>query len=130
MPMLPIACAILFAKDVHKLANFYATVFEMAIVDADQSHHLLRMDGFELVIRGIPEAIAMDIEISTPPALREECAIKICLPVKSLPDSRRIADQNGGQLAATSKEWEDQNFRVCDGNDPEGNVFQARQSKA
>ncbi len=125
--MLPTPSAVLFSTDVHKLAGFYATVFGMEIAERAQTHERLTIEGFELVIHGIPEAIAKQIEISIPPVIREDCAVKIGLPVKSLADARRIAKQNGGRLAPPAKEWEDRGIRACDGHDPEGNVFQARQ---
>ncbi len=128
--MLPTPSAVLFSKDVHKLADFYATVFGMEIVEKEQTHERLTINGFELVIHLIPEAIGKQIEISDPPMIREDCAIKICLPVESLADSRRIAIQNGGRLAPESMEWEARGIRACDGHDPEGNVFQARQNVA
>ena len=128
MSAIPTPCAVLFAKDVRKLANFYATVFDMEISEEEQTHELLTIEGFELVIHGIPQAVARQIEISSPPIVREDSAMKICLPVESLADARRIVEANGGQLAAKSKEWEARGFRACDGYDPEGNVFQARQA--
>ena len=32
----------------------------------------------------------------------------------------------GGELNANEKEWEFDKHRVCDGYDPEGNIFQIR----
>jgi len=36
----------------------------------------------------------------------------------------------GGQLNSTAREWKFRDTRVCDGHDPEGNMFQLRETLA
>ena len=68
------------------------------------------------------------MNLTQPPALREDSCIKLCLPVDSIAAARTQAAQLGGQIGPTAKEWEARGFRACDGYDPEGNVFQVRES--
>ena len=122
--------AVIFAKDVNGLAGFYRNVLEMTEVQADADHVVLEAEGFQLVIHGIPAAIAASFEISTPPEIRGETPIKLCLPVSCLAAARQQARALGGGMGSPDREWTARNFRACDGFDPEGNVFQARESAA
>jgi predicted enzyme related to lactoylglutathione lyase len=130
MSNLPLPCAVVFSKDVRKMADFYIHLFGMESVESGEAHEVLAVPGFELVIHGIPTAIAKSIEICNPPLLREDSPIKICLPVANLAEARKIAEQFGGYLGPKEKQWEARGFRACDGYDPEGNIVQARESVA
>ncbi len=59
---------------------------------------------------------------------REDTPLKLCLPVPSIAPGRALASSLGGQLNPPAKEWAARGFRACDGTDPEGNVFQLRES--
>lgn len=51
-------------------------------------------------------------------------------PVFYVPDlaaARRVARELGGALKSVDDEWRFQDSIVCDGYDPEGNIFQLRQ---
>ncbi|WP_326535888.1 VOC family protein [Pseudorhodoferax sp.] len=124
----PKPSCVVFAKDVAALAHFYREVVDMAVVHADADHTVLDQEGFQLVVHGIPPAIAAQIEITRPPYVREDTPIKLCLPVARIADARSKAAQLGGQVQPPSAEWQARGFRACDGHDPEGNVFQVRES--
>jgi hypothetical protein len=49
------------------------------------------------------------------------------LPVTSIHSAREAAVALGGWVDATDHEWKFQNCLICDGHDPEGNVFQVRE---
>jgi len=119
--------AVIFAKDVPRLATFYVSLLEMTEVHADAGHVVLGTEAFQLVIHAIPATIAAGIKISVPPEVREETPIKLCLPVTSLAAARQQARALGGGMGPPAREWAARNFRACDGFDPEGNVFQARE---
>jgi predicted enzyme related to lactoylglutathione lyase len=53
--------------------------------------------------------------------------IKLVIDVASLATTRELAPQFGGALNAAQREWTYRGARVCDGQDPEGNVFQCRE---
>ena len=126
----PKPSAVVFAKSVATLARFYCEVAEMVEVHKDKDHVVLDEQGFQLVIHGIPKKIAALINISAPPEVREDTPIKVCLPVSSIERARLKAAELGGQVGAKGKEWVARGFRACDGWDPEGNVFQVRESAA
>jgi len=121
---------VIFAKSVPKLANFYERVAQMTVVHQDKDHTVLDQEGFQVVIHGIPKAIAAQIHIAEPPQVREDTPIKVCLPVASIDHARTTAAELGGNVGPKRQEWEARGFRACDGYDPEGNVFQVRESAA
>lgn len=123
----PKPSAVVFAKDIDTLTAFYREVLSMSIAVADQRHVVLDAERFQLVIHGIPPAIAMGIAISNPPQIREDIPIKLCLPVASIATARARARAFGGMVWPADQEWQAGNFRACDGYDPEGNVFQVRE---
>ena len=128
MNIRPKPSAVIFAKDIDVLARFYQDVAEMTEVLRDQNHVVLNEEGFQIVVHGIPKQIAATIEIDSPPEVREEMPIKICLPVTSIDHARTRAAALGGRIGPKTKEWSARGFRACDGYDPEGNVFQVRES--
>lgn len=126
----PAAGAVVFAKDLARVAAFYQHVVPMAVQHAGADHVVLGAGGFELTIHAIPEPIARDVTIAEPPALRDETPIKLILPVASLAEARRRAPGWGGGLGPVGREWAAQGWRACDGHDPEGNVVQFREASA
>lgn len=126
MTSTPRCGAVLFAKDVARLARFYETLVPLRVEVAARDHAVLVSDGFELVIHGIPAAIAASISITAPPAPREDVPVKLFFAVDDLARVRAQIAALGGSLAPETREWEARGFRACDGLDPEGNVIQFR----
>ena len=124
------AGVIVYAKDIHRLARFYAAVADLEVMHEVGDHIVLESETVEVVIVAIPAAIASRIVIKTPPDKREATAFKIAFPVTSLAAAREAARANEGELYPAGKEWSFQGLRVCDGVDPEGNVFQLRELPA
>lgn len=122
--------AVVYARDLARLSAFYAGVAGLRIVQTHPDHALLESATFQLVIVAIPARLAASLEITEPPRLREDVAIKLALPVASLAEARALAPSLGGQLKSAEHEWCFLDTRVCDGHDPEGNVVQFRQRPA
>jgi len=128
MPLQDRAGAVVYAKNLSCLSAFYSRVAGFSISHSEADHVVLESSTLQLVVVAIPEHIASLIEIQSPPVRRESTPLKLVLPVASLSAARVLAAQHGGQLDAEGREWEFQGSRVCDGQDPEGNVFQLRQN--
>lgn len=124
MTMPPVA-AVMFVDNLDRMSAFYQGVAGMTAVHADSEHVVLEAAGFQLIVHAIPEAYAS--RTSAYP-LREDGCIKLCLPVASIDAARAVAVGLGGELWPPEREWEARGVRVCDGRDPEGNVFQLRQN--
>jgi predicted enzyme related to lactoylglutathione lyase len=120
--------ALVFAKNLERLARFYEQLLTLSVSHEDRDHVILESANFELIVHAIPEHIADSIAISVPPQAREETPIKLLFPVPNLSEARAAASRLGGQLGPAEREWQAGKVRVCDGCDPEGNVFQLRQT--
>lgn len=116
--------AVLFAKDHQVLARFYREVAGLRDAGGDADHVKLAGGAFELIVHQIPERYAKHIDIATPPVVREMTAIKLCFPCDDLARARETAVRLGGNLYGKEREWRSDSATVCDGYDPEGNVFQ------
>jgi len=123
----PKAGAVLYAKNLAAVQSFYQKVTGLEVVLVEDAHVVLESSTFQLVILEIPEAIATSIIIDSPPKRRSETPIKLVFPVHSIIEARAASALFGGELNASEHEWKYQACRVCDGHDPEGNVFQLRQ---
>jgi len=75
----------------------------------------------------IPDAVARTLALSDPPARRTDTPIKLVFFVGSIEAAREQAGALGGALDAPDSQWQFQGGAVCDGYDPEGNVFQLRE---
>ena len=123
----PLPGAVIFAKDVARLAAFYEQIFSLAVKYATPDKVILETSSLLLVIHAIPADVASSINITEPPLMRENCALKLILPVQSLAETRAKAHVLGGGLAPETMEWSAGNFNACDGFDPEGNMLQFRE---
>jgi predicted enzyme related to lactoylglutathione lyase len=126
----PFPSVVLFVAAVERVASFYKAVASMQFVSGDGDHAVLEIDGFQLVIhklRGEPDPIH---DSQGRVRVREDTYSKLCLPVQSIDVARSQADAFGGYIKPAEHEWRARGFRACDGNDPEGNVIQIRESAA
>ena len=127
MPGFPLAAAVLYAKDISKVGDFYAKVACLQVTHEEQDHVVLESGAFQLVVVAVPPELGATIHVTKPPHRRESTAIKLVFPVDSLRAARHAAQSHGGQLNSPGREWLFQGSRVCDGHDPEGNVVQFRE---
>ena len=122
------AGAVLYAKNLAPVQAFYQAVASLAIEHAEDGHVVLGSPSFQLVVLRIPDDIASSIEIESPPKRRTETPVKLAFLIPSITEARAAAALHGGELNPPEREWEFQGCRVCDGQDPEGNVVQFRQN--
>lgn len=123
------AAAVLYAKDVARLRPFYENVLELEVETTASDHVILASPAFRLFIVAIPAHIASSIQIGEPPALRSESPTKLVFSTRSIAGARATARGYGGDVLPAEREWEFEGNRLCDGNDPEGNVFQLREDR-
>ena len=119
--------AVIFVKDLQRVAKFYEKLLSLSVIQVEGDHVVLESEAIQLVLHAIPAHIVESISISAPPEVREETPIKLFFPVASIDQARASAPMLGGQVGSVEREWEFSGIRACDGYDPEGNVFQLRQ---
>jgi predicted enzyme related to lactoylglutathione lyase len=115
-----------YAKDLERLARFYESVATMTRFHATEELVVLQSRDIQLLIHRIPAHLADGIVIASPPQRRENSALKFFFTVDSLAETRALVGRLGG--AVFPEQWQGPGFVVENACDPEGNVFQIRQS--
>ena len=64
--------AVLFAKDIARVAKFYTEIAGMQVVHSEAGLMVLESNHFQLIIHGIPKDIAESIVITIPPKRRSD----------------------------------------------------------
>lgn len=112
---------VIYATQLEKLSAFYTEVFDLAVIESEAFFYILS--------NGITEIVLLETEFSKQLEItehRSETAIKpaffIDTPLKEI--KRRVLKHGGHMFPA--KTWEFGGRTVCDGCDPDGNVFQCR----
>jgi predicted enzyme related to lactoylglutathione lyase len=123
----PRSGAVLFVKDLNRVAAFYEKVLGLQKIRTATDHIVLRFGGYELVVHAIPAEIAGPDFVDSPLSVREDCSVKLVFYIDSISTAREAAARLGGLLHGTEREWKFDGATVCDGCDPEGNVIQLRQ---
>ena len=114
-----------YARDVERLAAFYAALLSMARLHVTRELVVLESPDFQLVVHAMPPAAAVQASAQHGARLS---AVKLFFTVASIADARTIAAALGGEVAL--EQWRGPGFRVCNARDPEGNVFQVRECAA
>ena len=124
---MPRAAAVVYAKNLKRIAEFYEKVASLSLKRAADDHIVLVSESFQLVVVQIPTHLAESIEIEEPPVRRTRNPIKLVFFVEDIAAARAAANAESGAVNAPDDEWLFEGNRVCDGHDSEGNVFQLRQ---
>jgi len=119
MPSIRLGIAVVFAKDMQRMSEFYHEALGLPLVDAPMAPGWLELDAgsVRLALHALAPRVARQIEITNPPRAREESPIKLLFEVEDLDEVRRRLVQYGATM------FEPRSTGVCDGLDPEGNVF-------
>ena len=118
--------AVLFAKDLRKVAAFYTRVCSAKVKNEDAHHADLDCGGFQLIVHRIPEQYAQAVIISDPPRRREHGAVRLDFTIADVAASRVLARALGGEIDDRPPPYAGVDARFHLGHDPEGNVFGAR----
>jgi Glyoxalase-like domain len=115
---------VVFSINVRRLAAFYETVLGARSVHEPTGDIRLLSDRDEVLVHSIPKRIAKDIEISSPPAPRENSPLKPIFDVDSLEGALTGVEATGGVV--TSRTFSLDGLTRHDVLDPDGNVIQLR----
>jgi predicted enzyme related to lactoylglutathione lyase len=118
-----LAQVILFVKDMRRMVAFYGVAMGLRQFEGATEEGFVRFDagGVALALHAIPEAIAEGIDITDPPRPRASTPIKLAFHSDDIDATRAHLEASGASIGDVRR------FRdvgVCDGVDPEGNVFQ------
>ena len=118
--------AVMYARDLDRLVEFYAA-HGLTVDEAQSDYAVLTGPQCELSIVQIPQNVAAQIEVQSPPRAREETPIKLVSVVSSIDEVLRVTGALGGRIKDGSKRWHFRGHAVQDAIDPEGNVYQLRE---
>ena len=119
--------AVLFAKNLERVATFYSVVLGLTEANRADDHILLESPGFQLVVHRLFDGGVTEGDVNAPPACRVTAAFKPVFFVPSIFRLREVAEAHGGAMEPADQEWSFNGVTVCDGLDPEGNVIQFRE---
>jgi predicted enzyme related to lactoylglutathione lyase len=121
---LEMSSLVVFSINVRRLAVFYETVLGVERLDESSGDIRLINERDEVLIHSIPEKIAKDIEITSPPAPRENSPLKPVFDVVSLERALGSVEATGGVI--TGRGFSLDGLTRRDVLDPDGNVIQLR----
>lgn len=122
------AGVVIYARDLDRLAAFYAKVFGLDEVQREPGFAVFERDTFQFVVVAVPPQVAARIAIADPPRRRVDTPVKPVFVVRGIETVRGAVAELGGRLDPAAEAWQFGTWRVLDGHDPEGNVFQLRES--
>lgn len=121
---------VVYAKETDAVARFYEKVLDLARLESESSFVLLAGIGYELSVLAMPEHLALQVTLQSPPAPREDTPVKVSFLVRDIESRRQTVLNAGGSLKPPEATWSWRGQLHLDGVDPEGNVFQLRQIAA
>lgn len=117
----------IYAKDKQRLADFYEAILGMGRIHESTEVTVLQSPDIQFIVHRIPQNRSEGVVISVPPQLRES-ALKFFFTVESIAAARSRARELGGDI--DFEQWQGPGFLVCNGHDPEGNIFHVRECLA
>jgi catechol 2,3-dioxygenase-like lactoylglutathione lyase family enzyme len=120
--MMKLRTAMIFVADLPRMTAFYRDGLGLIADLETASDRWIELDagGCQLALHAIPEEIARDLTLTTPPQPREDTPIKLLFETADLMQARAHLRACGATMGEPSP------WGSCDGLDPEGNVFQIR----
>ena len=118
------AGALIYAKNLEKLSDFYRVILGMKLLHPGPSHRVLESPDMQLILQELPPEIGAAVTVSRPPVLRQEQAIKLFFAVDDLEATGRLLEELGGGLFGPV--YPGPGFVARNAFDPEGNIFHLR----
>jgi len=117
---------IIFVRDIDLLKDFYTDSFKLKIIEENKAEWvLLSAGGCNIGLHKIGEQFAKDKR----EFIHSETNTKLVFEIDGNIYATRQTFADKGMRIREVKTFENYNFLVCDGEDPEGNVFQLKQRK-
>ncbi len=122
--MLSASRIIVFVKDIQVMASFYQDVLGLSPIVSDETSAdfiVLDAGAIELCLHKIPTEFATHIHIENPAQARDATPLKLVFTVDDVAAYRDALLLKGVPMQAR---MHGDTYDYCDGNDPEGNIFQ------
>ncbi|WP_223599763.1 VOC family protein [Chryseobacterium sp. GVT01B] len=116
---------ILYVKNVQLLRNFYVEHFNLKVIEEDPIWVLLDAGGVHIGLHKIGDQYLENIEAGYLFDNNTKLVFEIDIDIES---ARNVLVSKNIQMREI-KTFENYPFWLCDGTDPEGNVFQLKSKK-
>ena len=121
-----LSCIILFVQDVDKLKYFYMNNFNLDLVEEIKSEWVLLKAGHcEIGLHKIGAQYMQTIEIASQSRNNTKIVLEIDQDIFTIHKELKAKNVALNEI----KSWENYPYWICDGEDPEQNVFQLRMKK-
>lgn len=111
---------ILFVADQAKMTGFYRDVIGLPVIEGEGSGFvILDAGGCQLCLHQIPPQYIGDAQADAGP--REDSYVKFVFPAVDIEAERDTLARNGARMKEIVRF---DGMAICDGSDPEGNIFQ------
>ena len=111
---------VIWVSDLERSVSFYSALFEDNSPYRSSEFASVSGLGNEVLIHLLPE------QYRSEPTLGEDNPIKPVFEVLSIDKARLAAGRTGGRIKSEVSEYN--NWSYADGNDPDGNIIQGRES--
>ena len=117
---------ILFVRDVERLSDFYTGIFQLDLIEhTPQMWALLKAGNMSIGLHRIGQEYLAETDDS----FRVDNNVKLVFEIFEDIHQLRESLLQSGVTIRDVKTFENYDYRLCDGEDPEGNVFQLKQGK-
>lgn len=116
---------ILYVKDIENLKNFYASILELEIVEEDSIWVLFKTDVGYIGLHKMGDTYLNKLSDTH----KFNNNVKIVFEIEEDINSLRLTLLEKNVSMREIKTFENYDYWLCDGEDPEGNVFQLKQRK-
>lgn len=115
-----ISRVILFVGDIAKMTHFYRDTIGLPVIDGEGSDFvILNAGGCQLCLHQIPDEYLEDPAGDAAP--REDSYVKFVFRAENIEAERAEFIKNGARMKEIIRF---DGMAICDGCDPEGNIFQ------
>jgi predicted enzyme related to lactoylglutathione lyase len=115
---------ILYVQDVERVASFYKDAFQLPVVEEIRGEWaVLRVGSCELALH----RVGKPYRVADPASWKAESNAKLVISVKRDLNELRAELMRKGVSMGNIKSYPGLTGPLCDGTDPEGNVFQLAQ---
>jgi catechol 2,3-dioxygenase-like lactoylglutathione lyase family enzyme len=123
-----LAGTVVYCLNLARMRAFYERVCALETLDDGPGFVVLGLEDVEVsLVQASPDAVAAHSPLPDPVPRRVDNPVKLVLPVDSLAEARAAAPALGGLVDPESCTWPFRGGRICDGQDPEGNVVAFRE---
>ncbi len=122
---------VIYVNNLKVMSDFYEKLFNLRIRETNENYVALENEQIELVLLKTETSSRVGSSNQSGFKIRESTPIKpVFIVDEPIEKIRATVKSLGSGFNSSETEWKFNGYNVCDGWDPEGNIFQVRLQKA